>query len=240
LTGLDQATSAFEVIRDGFAIVPNVIPREWVAELIDAVQGSEARAGVRGKAGATYAVRRLCEIVPAVRELSKSREIRALIEPYLGTFARVVRSLLFDKNPEANWKVPWHQDLTIAVKERGEVEGFGPWSVKAGVVHVQPPASVLAEMLTVRLHLDDCGPENGPLRVLPGSHTLGVMDADTIADARNRIVEATCAVGAGGVVLMRPLLLHASSQATVAGHRRVVHLEFAAADLPGGLEWHDD
>ena len=240
MTGVDQAQSTFDVIHDGFAIVPNVIPREWVAELIDVVQGIDARAGVRGKAGATYAVRRLCEIVPAVRVLSTSREIRALVEPFLGPSARVVRSLLFDKNPEANWKVPWHQDLTIAVKERRDVEGFGPWSVKADVVHVQPPASVLAEMMTVRLHLDDCGPGNGPLRVLPGSHRMGVLDAAAIADARNRIAEATCAVGAGGVVLMRPLLLHASSPATVAGHRRVVHLEFAAADLPGGLEWHDD
>jgi ectoine hydroxylase-related dioxygenase (phytanoyl-CoA dioxygenase family) len=126
------------------------------------------------------------------------------------------------------------------VKERRDVEGFGPWSVKAGVVHVQPPASVLAGMLTVRLHLDDCGLENGPLRVVPGSHKLGVSDAAAIADARNRIAEATCAVGAGSVVLMRPLLLHASSPATVAGHRRVIHLEFAAAELPGGLEWHDE
>jgi ectoine hydroxylase-related dioxygenase (phytanoyl-CoA dioxygenase family) len=240
LTGLDQATSAFEVIRDGFAIIPSVIPRERVAELIDAVHGIGTETGVRGKAGATYAVRRLCEIVPAARRLSTSAEIRSLIEPFLGTSARVVRSLLFDKNPAANWKVPWHQDLTIAVRERREVEGFGPWSVKAGVVHVQPPVRVLAGMLTVRLHLDDCGPENGPLRVLPGSHKLGVLDAAAIADARSRITEATCTVGAGGVVLMRPLLLHASAPATVAGHRRVIHLEFAAADLPGGLEWHNE
>jgi ectoine hydroxylase-related dioxygenase (phytanoyl-CoA dioxygenase family) len=240
VTGLDQATSAFEVIRDGFAVVPNVIPREWVAELIDAVHGIGAETGVRGKAGATYAVRRLCEIVPAVRRLPTSAEVRSLAEPILGARSRVVRSLLFDKNPQANWKVPWHQDLTIAVKVRREVQAFGPWSVKAGVVHVQPPVRVLAGVLTVRLHLDDCGPENGPLRVLPGSHKLGVMDAGAIADMRERIAEATCTVGAGGVVLMRPLLLHASSPATVAGHRRVIHLEFAAADLPGGLEWHDE
>jgi ectoine hydroxylase-related dioxygenase (phytanoyl-CoA dioxygenase family) len=227
--------------RDGFAVVPSVIPPAHVAALIDAIEGFEAsHAAVREKGGSTYAVRRLCEMIPAVRALSASRAIRDLIEPVLGVSARVVRSLLFDKNPEANWKVPWHQDLTIAVRARRDTTGFGPWSVKAGVTHVQPPASVLDRMLTIRLHLDDCDAHNGPLRVIPGSHALGAIDVSTIPDVRGRIREVTCTVPAGGAVLMRPLLLHASSPAQRPGHRRVVHLEFAAdGELPGGLEWHE-
>jgi ectoine hydroxylase-related dioxygenase (phytanoyl-CoA dioxygenase family) len=234
-----QATPSAVLDRDGFVVVPDVVPAGRVAALIDALTGIESPEAVRGKQGATYAVRRLRELVPAVEALAGSTEIRALVEASLGPSARVVRSLLFDKNPTANWKVPWHQDLTIAVGERRDLRGFGPWSVKAGVDHVQPPADVLERMLTVRLHLDDCGPDNGPLRVLPGSHRLGVLDAPAIRSLRERVDEVACTVDAGGVVLMRPLLLHASSPAARPGHRRVVHLEFAAADLPDNLEWHE-
>ena len=132
----------------------------------------------------------------------------------------------------------WHQDLTIAVRERREVAGFGPWSTKAGIPHVQPPAEVLERKVTLRIHLDRCGPDNGPLRVVPGSHRGGRLDAAAIADHRQRVAEVSCLVDRGGVVILRPLLLHASSAALRPGHRRVIHLECAAEDLPGGLEWH--
>jgi ectoine hydroxylase-related dioxygenase (phytanoyl-CoA dioxygenase family) len=224
---------------EGFAIAPEVIDAKWCLELIDAVESFQSQEAVREKSGSTYAVRRLCELVPRVADLAKSPAVRSLITPLLGQSARVVRSLLFDKTPDANWKVPWHQDLTIAVKERREVPGFGPWSVKAGVPHVQPPASVLEKMLTLRLHLDDCGPQNGPLRVLPGSHRKGVLDSTAIAETRQRRGEAVCSIQRGGAMLMWPLLLHASSPATQPGHRRVIHLEFAAEELPGGLKWHE-
>jgi ectoine hydroxylase-related dioxygenase (phytanoyl-CoA dioxygenase family) len=228
-----------ELHRDGFSLVADVISTAEVEALTASLVDLESQAAIREKAGATYAVRRLCDLSDDVRRLSRSPNIRAIIEPVLGPSARLVRSLLFDKNPAANWKVPWHQDLTIAVKQRRDVPGFGPWSIKAGVPHVQPSVHVLENMLTVRLHLDDCGDANGPLRVLPGSHRLGVIDALAIADLRRRITETVCTLNAGSVLLMRPLLLHASAPATMLSHRRVVHLEFAAADLPGGLEWSE-
>jgi len=241
VTTATARVSLADLERDGYAVVPSVIPPAHAAALIDAVESFElSHAAVREKGGSTYAVRRLCEMIPAVRALSESVAIRDLIEPLLGMSARVVRSLLFDKNPAANWKVPWHQDLTIAVKERRDVAGFGPWSTKAGVTHVQPPADVLGRMLTIRLHLDDCDADNGPLRVIPGSHALGAIDPAEIPDVRRRTSEVSCTVPAGGAVLMRPLLLHASSPAQRPGHRRVIHLEFSAGgDLPRGLEWHE-
>lgn len=227
--------------QEGYAVLPSVLPPSEVAALRDAVEGFEAsHAAVREKRGSTYAVRRLCEMIPGVRTLSASPAIRSIVEPVLGPTARVVRSLLFDKNPEANWKVPWHQDLTIAVRERREVAGFGPWSEKAGVPHVQPPVEVLERMMTVRLHLDDCGVDNGPLRVLAGSHRLGVIDTGAIGQVRAEGSEVVCTVPAGGVVLMRPLTLHASSPAERPGHRRVVHLELAADELPDGLMWFEE
>jgi ectoine hydroxylase-related dioxygenase (phytanoyl-CoA dioxygenase family) len=119
------------------------------------------------------------------------------------------------------------------VRARRDAEGFGAWSEKAGVMHVQPPAAILERMLTVRLHLDAGDEANAPLRVIPGSHSRGRLDAAAIAHLRETSTVVACLVPRGGALLMRPLLLHASS----ASRRRVVHLEFAAGELPAGLEW---
>lgn len=218
------------LIENGFAVVPNVLTHEEVNALLGALE-SEIRRGFAG-------VRQPHEIIAAVRDLIEGRAIRELVESVVGKDARVVRSILFDKTAERNWGVPWHQDLTIAVAERRETAGFTGWSVKDGVNHVQAPREVLEGMLTVRLHLDDCGAENGPLRVLPGTHRHGWLDTESIERAKAEVEEAVCLVNRGGAVLMRPLLLHASSRATKPGHRRVLHLEFAAGELPGGLQFH--
>lgn len=147
---------------------------------------------------------------------------------------KLARAILFDKTPDSNWKVPWHQDLSLAVQERVDIEGWGPWSEEEGIVHVQPPVEILEQMLTVRLHLDDCGPDNGPLRVLPGTHLKGRLTGEQIREASQH-PETVCACDAGTVLVMRPLLLHASSTSTRPGHRRVVHLEFCDAELPPGI-----
>lgn len=177
------------------------------------------------------------ETVPAVRDLASSDAVRSLVDPILGPAACPVQAIYFDKPPHANWKVPWHQDLTIPVRERIDVPGFGPWSMKAGIPHVQPPAALLERMLIVRLHLDASTEENGPLRVISGSHRHGRLGRDEIDRWRDQGKEITCLVPPGGALVMRPLLLHASSSARVPAHRRVIHLEYAAEPLPGGLDW---
>ncbi len=210
----------------GYAVVPNVLTASEADALADAVADVGDAANIRNLLA-----------VPAVATIAASPSILQWIEPTLGPAARPVRGILFDKTPTANWKVPWHQDLSIAVRQRVDAPGYGPWSVKAGVPHVQPPVDVLASMLTIRLHLDDCFADHGPLRVLPGSHAVGVLDAAGIGRWRGRVAEVAAVIGRGGAVLMRPLLLHASSAATVPARRRVVHIEFAAGPLPGGVEW---
>jgi ectoine hydroxylase-related dioxygenase (phytanoyl-CoA dioxygenase family) len=223
--------------RLGFATEPAVLAEQDVAQLINALVQLDDNADLRAKGGHVYAVRNLLARVPAVREMAASQAVRSLVEPLLGARALVVRALLFDKTAGANWKVAWHQDLSIAVRRRIDVLGFGPWSMKAGVQHVQPPASMLQRMLTVRVHLDDCLEGNGPLLVLPGSHAQGVLSAAQVSDWRRKTPPHSCTIRAGGVLLMRPLLLHASSAASMPRHRRVIHLEYAAEDLPGGLQW---
>jgi ectoine hydroxylase-related dioxygenase (phytanoyl-CoA dioxygenase family) len=171
-------------------------------------------------------------------DLARSPEVRRVLAEVGFPGAFCVRGVLFDKHAGANWKVPWHQDRKIAVRERIEVEGFRGWSVKEGMVHCQPTGDVLESMVTVRLHLDDCGPQNGPLKVVARSHRHGLLTIGAslaLAEA-GPVVTVTCK--AGDAVVMSPLLLHASSQAEVVGHRRVLHLEFATGALPGGLAWH--
>lgn len=225
LTPLDSI--AFD--RDGFAIVPDAISPAGVDDLLSALPSSYEDAG-RGGA------RNLFE-TPAMVELAGRPTVREAARAVLGRHCFAVRALLFDKTPSANWKVAWHQDVTIAVAERCNVPGFGPWSEKAGVVHVHAPREVLESMVAVRVHLDPCGADNGPVRVLPGSHRAGKLAADGIEALRRQIDSVTCIVPQGGLLVMRPLLLHTSSPATVPCHRRVVHMEFAAGALPDGLSW---
>lgn len=157
----------------------------------------------------------------------------------LGPDARLVRSILFNKRPEANWQVAWHQDLSIAVREHIETPGFGPWSVKEGAPHVQPPPWVLEQMLTLRLHLDAADAGNGALWVIPGSHRLGRLPASEASAHAANHSPALCAAEAGDALLMRPLLLHASRKSTSDRPRRVIHLEFAASELPAPLSWYE-
>jgi hypothetical protein len=215
--------------REGFAIIPHAFSPATVNALIAALPPAFDREGRGG-------LRNLFEI-PAIAELARASTVRDAARAILGPDCFAVRALLFDKTPTANWKVAWHQDLTIAVAARREVAGFGPWSVKAGVVHVQPPSEILERMVAVRLHLDPCGADNGPVRVLPGSHRAGKLSAVAIETMRGRIESVSCIVPQGGLLVMRPLLLHASSPAIVPGHRRVVHLEFATGALPRDLAW---
>ena len=230
-----EADYAGRIEKEGAAVVAAVVDAAGIALLIGAI---DALAGEQTAAQNTgiYALRNLLDS-PAICDFAESPAIRRLVIPILGEGAFAVRGIFFDKTPDANWKVNWHQDLAIAVRERRDAAGFGAWSEKAGAVHVQPPPELLARMLTVRVHLDDCPPENGALRVLAGSHLTGrLRDAD-IARWRGQIKETVCAVNRGGVVALRPLLLHASSASELPVRRRVLHLEYAAEGLPGGLQW---
>ncbi len=174
---------------------------------------------------------------PRLRELGETGVCAAIALALIGPRANLVRLTIFDKTPEANWKVPWHQDLTIAVRDRHDMPGFGPWTEKDGVPHVQPPLDILQHMLALRVHLDDTPAHNGALRVLPGSHRQGRLSSPRLQTLRAQTAEYCCETPAGGVLAMSPLLAHASSAASNPNRRRVLHYEYAAIDLPDPLEW---
>ncbi len=236
----DPVLGSFE--DSGFALIERVLSPGTVVGLREATEAYSAGGhdGVLDRGGEVYGGRDLLWRVPEVRTLARSPEVLSVVQCILGEAAFPVRGLFFDKTLETNWNLPWHQDLTVAVSARCEVAGFGPWTRKAGIPHAHAPAELLARMVTIRLQLDDCGPGDGPLRVLPGSHREGRLSgaATSAWVGRAGALAVNCNVNAGGAVLMRPLLLHASASRTSAGHRRVIHLEYAAEDLPGGLEWY--
>ncbi len=225
-------TFAEEVRSNGFAIVEDVLDINAIDQLqrlMESIAVSE-----QGRGG----VRNLLD-VPEVRELAASKAIMRLVQPILGEAAFPVRGILFDKKDGANWKVPWHQDVTIAVSDRIDTDGYGPWSRKQNVLHVQPPVNVLGKMLSVRLHLDDCPKTNGTLRVIPKSHASGKLSQQQIETMVTQREAATCEVMQGGALLMRPLLIHASSSAESPNHRRVIHFDYANVVLDGNLQWRE-
>jgi ectoine hydroxylase-related dioxygenase (phytanoyl-CoA dioxygenase family) len=219
--------------EDGFAQPKQQLKPSEVRHLLLTIIDRSAELESGGRGGA----RDLAENVPEVRQLADHPVVREAAAGALGPHCRPVRTLWFDKTPTANWPVVWHQDLTIAVRGRIDVEGYGQWSVKDGVDHVQPPASVLEQMVAVRVHLDECGSDNGPLRVLPGTHVFGKLSPEQIKELRRQEQEVECLAPRGGSLVMRPLLLHASSRTENPRHRRVIHIEFAACELAGGLRW---
>jgi len=173
----------------------------------------------------------------ALAGLASHLAVLSIAETLLGPDARLVRSTLFDKTPDSNWKVSWHQDLTVEVAERHDLSGYGPWSLKGGVQCVQPPDSVLERIVTIRVRLDDCSIENGPIRVLPRTHLLGRIAESSIPEVAQDGNEVSCEGTAGSVLVMKPLLLHTSSASKLPSRRRVLHLDFAALDLAPPLEW---
>ena len=218
---------SLSVAEQGFAIISGILDQSQCKELI-AELGPVTGAGRRGILQ-----------MPGIAEMACSDRLLSLVRPHVGAEPRPVRGIYFDKTPETNWMVAWHQDLTIAVRRQIDVAGFGPWSMKEGAPHVQPPVELLEQMVTVRLHLDVCDEANGALQVIPGSHSLGRLSPEAIQRLRDEGLATTCPVSAGGALLMRPLVLHSSDRSSAQGHRRVIHIEYAGCDLPGGLYWSE-
>ena len=184
-------------------------------------------------------VRNLLHTNLSVSKFANSPKIISFLEKFVSSNLFPVRAIFFDKNPESNWLVPWHQDLAIAVAGKIETPGFSGWSVKDEIFHVHPPREILEGMITLRLHLDDCDADNGALKVIPSSHVRGKLDATEISEFVRPDKFVTCEIKKGGALLMRPLLLHASSPSKNPSHRRILHIEYATHELPNGLKWFE-
>jgi len=212
----------------GFAEIGTVLTAGQCAEVAVAVDATD---------GGHVGSRNLLALARC-QELAAALKVHAEVGPLLPRGAVAVQCTLFDKSADKNWLVALHQDLSIPVRERVLDPGCTGWSEKEGVTYVQPPVPVLESLVAVRAHLDDCGPESGPLRVVPRSHRHGRLSADAAKALREHHGEVECSASRGGAIVMRPLLLHSSSKARSRSRRRVLHFVFGPPDLPCGLRWH--
>jgi ectoine hydroxylase-related dioxygenase (phytanoyl-CoA dioxygenase family) len=214
--------------HDGFVELPELISGFDCSQIArDLSETRQGRAGIRNLLDQKW-----CQSL--AQHLKCNKHLSGLLsDDYVA-----VQCTLFDKTPDHPWKVPFHQDLSIPVRKRVDTTGFLSWSQKEGAWYTQPPTSVLEKIVAVRLHIDDCGVANGPLRVIKRSHHMGRITENDISAVITRGCEVVCTAKAGDVIVMRPLLLHASSKPTNPSTRRVLHFLFGPTALPQGLEWH--
>lgn len=215
--------------QDGFELVDSVFNATALIPLkseINQIVGGIRRGGLRN-------AEQRCKAVPSLLE---QPAFRILVQHYLPDNAQLVRAIIFTKSQENNWLVSWHQDKTVSVSTHFSACDWGPWSCKDGVIHVQPPLSVLQSMVTFRIHLDDSTAQNGCLKLLPGSHAEGVLSQQQINHYDKRAA-VNCIGTAGSVLVMRPLVLHASGKVSVPAERYVLHVEYCSYTLPDGVTW---
>ena len=184
-----------------------------------------------------FAIRQFLKEIPSIEKILFNDALKKVLESFLGKHYFVVKSIYFDKPEESNWFVAYHQDLTISVDKKLEIEGFSNWTVKQNQFSVQPNEEILKSIFTIRIHLDNTNEENGALKVIPKSHNEGVVRLDTF-DFKNH-KEISCNVPKGGIMIMKPLLFHASNKTTNKERRRVIHLEFSNINLPKELSWSE-
>lgn len=226
-----------EMVSNGFTVIENVFTDKEVDTLIGIIERADSSNDTFRKTKDLFAIRQFLKEVPDAAPAIFTPELNATLRELFGPGYQVVKSIYFDKPGDSNWFVSYHQDLTISVKEKAEVPGFGPWTVKQQQYAVQPPLTILENNFTIRIHLDDTDEHNGALRVIPGSHNKGIYRPETIDWSTER--EVLCNVRKGGMMIMRPLLLHASSRTTNSHKRRVIHIEFSNQELPAPLQWSE-
>jgi len=215
--------------EQGFAIICDALDDHDISSLEQSLASASIR---RSKAGVRHALAH-----PAIAELANDSRLLDIARRVLGSHAFPFRATLFDKSPLSNWLVAWHQDTALPLREKREAPGWGPWSVKEGVTYSRAPALALGQVLALRIHLDDSAAGNGPLRVLPGTHTMGVLSNDAIRRLTSHVTSVVCIASKGSVLAMRPLLVHASSKSHSEMRRRVLHVEYASSRVTDdGLE----
>jgi ectoine hydroxylase-related dioxygenase (phytanoyl-CoA dioxygenase family) len=221
----------------GFTVIDSIYTADQVDLILEAISQVDTSRPSFRKTEDLFAIRQFLKEIPEVFSLVFNDKLKSVIKDVFGSNYFVTKSIYFDKPEQSNWFVAYHQDLTISVDKKKVIPGYGPGTVKQNQFAVQPPLDILEDNFTIRIHLDDTDEYNGALKVIPQSHLKGVYRPEKIDWSNEK--EIVCNVRKGGIMIMKPLLLHASNRTTNNNKRRVIHIEFSNRTLADGIEWSE-
>lgn len=223
--------------ENGFTVINNIFSEDEIEKISEVIQNIDTSKETFRKSEDLFAIRQFLKEIPKVKDFIFNDNLKEIIKNIFGEEYFAVKSIYFDKPEKSNWYVAYHQDLTISVDKKVELENFGPWTTKQNQFAVQPPLEILENIFTIRIHLDDTDENNGALKVVPKSHSKGIYRPETID--WNVETENICNIEKGGIMIMKPLLLHGSNRTTNGKKRRVIHIEFSDKELPQELNWSE-
>nr|WP_214447277.1 phytanoyl-CoA dioxygenase family protein [Flavihumibacter rivuli] len=226
-----------QFLNNGFITIDNIYTSEEVDKIINQIKQANTDKDTFRKSSDLFAIRQFLKEVPSTLSIILNDNLKKILTELFSKNYFAVKSIYFDKPASSNWYVSYHQDLTISVDKKVELPGFSFWTVKQNQFAVQPPTEILQNIVTVRIHLDNTDEENGALKVIPGSHLKSIYRPESTNWTTESVV--SCNVLKGGIMLMKPLLLHSSGRTTNKKQRRVIHIEFSNMELPEGLNWSE-
>ena len=224
-----------ELEEKGYALLENCYSSHEIQKMIHCIQGMDQKGSPVPKSKDVFAIRQLFTALPQLKDCVFNQKIKTLLAKFYPSNYFLTKAIYFDKPPTSNWFVPYHQDLSVSVNQKVALDGYTNWTSKKGQFGVQPPIEILARTITLRIHFDKTNQFNGALKVISKSHKRGIIR--TVSKDWNLDAEHICPVEKGGVMLMKPLTLHASNRTTNNKQRRVIHLEFCDIELPKPLKW---
>ncbi|MCJ0741139.1 phytanoyl-CoA dioxygenase family protein [Pedobacter montanisoli] len=224
-----------EIEETGFTTIDKIYSEEEIADILKIIDTTDSSKETFRKSDDLFAIRQFLKEIPEITSLIFNQKLNHLISDLFGNEYFVVKSIYFDKPGKSNWYVSYHQDLTISVDHKTDHQDFGPWTKKQNQYAVQPPLHILERNFTIRIHLDDTNELNGALKVIPKSHLKKIYRPENIDwTIENEVI---CSINKGGVMIMKPLILHSSNRTVNQQRRRVIHIEFSNSDLPKGINW---
>jgi ectoine hydroxylase-related dioxygenase (phytanoyl-CoA dioxygenase family) len=226
-----------ELLENGFAIINDIYSLTEVENILSVIESTNSDKDTFRKSNDLFAIRQFLKELPSISKLVFNDKLISILKKLFGDKYFAVKSIYFDKPQNSNWYVSYHQDLTISVDKKVEVDGFSFWTTKHNQFSVQPTLDILQNVVTIRIHLDDTDENNGALKVVSKSHRQGVYRPETIDWTKEK--EEICRVKKGGIMLMKPLLLHSSGRTINNQQRRVIHIEFSNIELPKELNWSE-
>jgi len=229
-----------EINSEGFAFINNIYSENEVEKLISLIENiteNDSENATFRKSQDLFAIRQFHKEIPETLPFIFNQNLEDIIESNFGKGYFITKSIYFDKPEKSNWFVAYHQDLTISVDKKAEIENFENWTTKQNQFAVQPPKEILENNFTIRIHIDKTTKDNGALKVINNSHSKGILRIENLDFDNEK--ETICEVEKGGIMIMKPLLFHASNKTTNNERRRVIHIEFNNQQLPDGLEWSE-